>query len=215
MLVREGDARRRSASCAEVLPVAPAAHVFQVPQRREVGVGEDQRLDPLGGEHRRVQRDHPAEAVADQPGPLDRRARPSARAGRRRGRPRCSPSAGRRCSRARGGRRPSPGALGRASAIAWQRNQIDRSPVTPWIRTTRRGPRPPAGSGTSVRSPGAWAWNTVSRALKVGWAKPTNAATNLTWWVSQPAGANRDFCRMNVTSSPIDRSRSVRCPIWP
>ncbi len=39
----------------EDLPVAPAAEVFEVAEGREIRVGEDERLDPLGGEGRRVQ----------------------------------------------------------------------------------------------------------------------------------------------------------------
>ena len=47
----------------------------------------------------------------------------------------------RRCSRGRAGRTRSPGSACASTRIASQRNQIDRSPVTPWIRTTS-GPDP-------------------------------------------------------------------------
>ncbi len=46
VLIRKRDAGLRR-FLAEVLPVAPAAHVFQVPQRREGWVGQDDRVDPI------------------------------------------------------------------------------------------------------------------------------------------------------------------------
>ena len=56
---------------AEVLPVAPAADVFQVPQRGEAGVGEHDGVDSIREEDRGVRRDDGAEAVADERGVLD------------------------------------------------------------------------------------------------------------------------------------------------
>ena len=55
----------------EVLPVAPAADVFQMPQCRETRVGKNDRVDPIGKQNRRVRRDDRTEAVAHQHGVID------------------------------------------------------------------------------------------------------------------------------------------------
>ena len=70
MFIRKRHARL-GGLLAEVLPVAPAAHVLQVPQCGEARVGEDDGVDSIREEHGRVHRDDGAEAVADQHGPID------------------------------------------------------------------------------------------------------------------------------------------------
>ena len=64
---------------------------------------------------------------------------------------------GRRCSRAPGGRRRSPGGSRPSVCIARERNQIDRSPVRPWIKTTS-GP-----------APACWTWKTRPFAGSGAW----------------------------------------------
>ena len=53
MFIREGHSRV-GGFLTEVLPVAPAAHILEVPERREAGVGKDDRVDSIwkknGGE---------------------------------------------------------------------------------------------------------------------------------------------------------------------
>ncbi len=70
MLIRESDSGV-GGFLAEVLPVAPPAHVFQVPKGGEAGVGEHEDVDAIGEEHRGVHGDDGTKAVTGECGVLD------------------------------------------------------------------------------------------------------------------------------------------------
>ena len=93
MFVRERHTRL-GRLLAEVLPVAPAAQVFQVPKRRERRVGEHECIDPVGIQHGRVHRDHAAETVADKHRPIDLEGVHDRQRRRPPGRPTCIQSRG-------------------------------------------------------------------------------------------------------------------------